>query len=90
MSRFAGVGIYYFEHEAQPEGFGSVFGSLWWAVATLRTVGYGDVYPITVGGRIFTFFVLMVGLGIVAVPTGLAASALSQARAEEEGEGEGR
>ena len=57
---------------------------------TLRTVGYGDVYPITVGGRIFTFFVLMVGLGIVAVPTGLAASALSQARAEEEGEGEGR
>jgi voltage-gated potassium channel len=43
-------------------------------------VGYGDVYPITVGGRIFTFFVLMIGLGIVTVPAGLIASALSKAR----------
>ena len=74
------VGIYYFESNAQPEAFGSIFHSLWWAVVTLTTLGYGDVYPITVGGRIFTFFVLMVGLGIVAVPTGIMASALSQAR----------
>jgi voltage-gated potassium channel len=74
------VGIYYFENQAQPETFGSVFHSLWWAIATLTTVGYGDVYPITVGGRIFTFFVLLVGLGVVAVPTGLFASALSKAR----------
>ena len=78
------VGIYYFEHEAQPEGFESVFESLWWAVVTLTTVGYGDVYPITWGGKIFTFFVLMIGLGIVAAPTGLMASALGQARREEE------
>ena len=77
------VGIYYFENEAQPEAFKSVFHSLWWAVATLTTVGYGDVYPITAGGRIFTFFVLAVGLGIVAVPSGLIASALSQAREEQ-------
>lgn len=77
------VGIYYFEHHAQPEQFKSVFHGLWWAVATLTTVGYGDVYPITVGGKIFTFAILMVGLGIVAVPTGLVASALSQARNEE-------
>ena len=77
------VGIYYFESTAQPEQFKSVFHSLWWAVVTLTTVGYGDIYPVTVGGRIFTFFVLMVGLGIVAVPTGLVASALSQARSEE-------
>ena len=84
MLFFAAVGIYYFEHEAQPEGFESVFDSLWWAVVTLTTVGYGDVYPITLGGRIFTFFVLMIGLGIVAVPTGLMASALGQARREEE------
>ncbi len=74
------VGIYYFERTAQPETFASVFHSLWWAVATFTTVGYGDVYPITVGGKIFTFVVLMVGLGIVAVPTGLIASALSEAR----------
>lgn len=77
---FSSVGIYYFENVAQPESFSSIFQSMWWAVATLTTVGYGDVYPITTGGKIFTFFVLMVGLGIVAVPTGLVASALSSAR----------
>ena len=79
----ASVGIYFFEHEVQPENFGSVFSSMWWAVATLTTVGYGDVYPITAGGRIFTFFVLITGLGVVAVPTGLIASALSEARDED-------
>ena len=77
---FAAVGIYYFEHDAQPETFQSIFHSLWWAVATLTTVGYGDVYPITLGGRLFTFFVLVVGLGVVSVPAGLIASALSKAR----------
>lgn len=80
----AGVGIYYFEREAQPETFTSIFHSLWWAVATLTTVGYGDVYPITTGGKIFTFFILMVGLGIISIPTGLIASALSKARDLEE------
>lgn len=77
------VGIYYFEHAAQPEVFASVFHSLWWALVTLTTVGYGDIYPITTGGRIFTFFVLMIGLGIVAIPTGLIASALSEARKQD-------
>lgn len=77
------VGIYFFEFPAQPEQFSSVFHSLWWAVTTLTTVGYGDMYPITAGGKLFTFFVLVIGLGIVAVPTGLAASALSKARSEE-------
>ncbi len=77
------VGIYYFENQAQPEQFKSVFHSLWWAVATLTTVGYGDVFPVTAGGRVFTFFVLMLGLGVIAVPTGLVASALSQARKED-------
>jgi len=74
------VGIYFFENEAQPEAFKSIFHSLWWAVATLTTVGYGDIYPVTIGGRIFTFVILMIGLGIIAVPAGLLASALSTVR----------
>jgi len=77
------VGIYYFENQAQPETFSSVFHSMWWAIATLTTVGYGDIYPITVGGKIFTFFVVVIGLGVVAVPSGLMASALSKAREDE-------
>lgn len=75
---FSAVGIYYFENQAQPEHFSSVFDSLWWAIITLTTVGYGDVYPITIGGRIFTFFILMIGLGIVAIPTGIISSALTK------------
>ncbi|MDB2355710.1 MULTISPECIES: ion transporter [unclassified Pseudoalteromonas] len=78
------VGIYHFEHVAQPEVFKSIFDSLWWSVATLTTVGYGDIYPITIGGRFFTFIILMIGLGLVAVPTGIVASALSAARRQSE------
>ena len=83
------VGIYYFERGAQPEHFQSILHSLWWAVATLTTVGYGDIYPVTTGGRVFTFVVLVCGLGIVAAPSGLIAAALSRAR-EEEREGRAR
>jgi voltage-gated potassium channel len=75
---FAAVGIYYFENEAQPEYFSSIFDSLWWSIITLTTVGYGDVYPITMGGRIFTFFILLIGLGIVAIPTGIISSSLTK------------
>jgi len=77
---FSAVGIYYFENQAQPEVFSSVFDSLWWSVITLTTVGYGDMHPITVGGRIFTFVILLIGLGIFAVPAGLVASAMVTAR----------
>lgn len=79
----ASAGIYYFERDAQPENFQSIFHSMWWAVVTLTTVGYGDVYPATVGGKIFTGFLLMIGLGIIAVPSGLLASGLTQARQKE-------
>lgn len=85
----AAAGVYEFENEAQPEAFASIFHALWWAVATLTTVGYGDVYPVTAGGRLFTFAVLLVGLGVVAAPTAMVASALTQARRlEESGGGE--
>lgn len=81
---FAAAGIYYFENEAQPENFPSIFHSLWWAVTTLTTVGYGDFYPITAGGKLFTFLILMCGLGIVAVPAGLIAAALQRILQEED------
>lgn len=70
----ASSGIYLFEHQAQPEAFGSIPSSLWWAVATLTTVGYGDVTPITAGGRVFGTVVMMLGVGMVAVPTGILAT----------------
>lgn len=74
------AGIYYFEREAQPEVFKSIFHSAWWSIVTLTTVGYGDVYPVTTGGRIFTSFVLVIGVGVVGATSGLIASALSKAR----------
>ncbi|VAX07069.1 Potassium voltage-gated channel subfamily KQT; possible potassium channel, VIC family [hydrothermal vent metagenome] len=86
MLFLSAVGIYYFENDMQPEKFKSIFHSLWWAVTTLTTVGYGDMFPVTVGGKIFSFFILMIGLGIVAVPAGLMATALSKARMEEQSE----
>ena len=72
----SGVGIYHFENPAQPDKFQSVFDGLWWGLATLTTVGFGDIYPITPGGKLFSFFILMIGLGIVAVPAGLIASSM--------------
>lgn len=77
------VGIYHFENPAQPEVFTSIFSSLWWAVVTLTTVGYGDAVPITIGGRVFTFFILMLGLGVIAVPTGVITASISRVRALE-------
>ena len=73
----ASVGIYHFEHRAQPDVFKSVPHAMWWSVATLSTVGYGDIYPVTAGGRFFTGLVLLVGLAVIAVPTGLLSAALT-------------
>ncbi|HID21718.1 MAG TPA: two pore domain potassium channel family protein, partial [Planctomycetaceae bacterium] len=79
MIFMSSVGIYHFEHQAQPEQFRSVFHSLWWAVVTLTSVGYGDVYPVTTGGRVFTGLLLPIGLGVITVPSGLIAYGLTQA-----------
>lgn len=79
---FSAVGIYFFENPAQPDKFTSIFSSLWWSVSTLTTVGYGDIYPVTTGGRIFTFAVLLVGLGIISVPAGIISSSMTRAREE--------
>ncbi|MDE0313483.1 MAG: ion transporter [Candidatus Poribacteria bacterium] len=77
-------GIWFFEKDAQPEAFGSILGSMWWAIVSLTTIGYGDVYPVTPGGKIFTALVALVGVGLIAIPSGLLASVLTEARVEEE------
>ena len=79
----AALGIWHFEHEVQPEKYGNAFDALWWSVITITTVGYGDMYPVTVGGRILTMLVVLIGLGLVAVPSGLLASAFQEIRRRE-------
>ena len=80
----AACGIHYFEREAQPKEFGSILDSMWWAIVTLTTVGYGDVFPITAGGKFFTALVTLVGVGLIAIPSGLLASVLTESRVERE------
>ena len=82
----ASVFIYFFERSAQPDAFGSVPDALWWAVVTFTTVGYGDVTPITDGGKMFSFVLLLMALVMVGVPAGIVASALSMARETEAAE----
>jgi voltage-gated potassium channel len=74
----AASGMYYFEREAQPDDFGSIPAAMWWAFATLTTVGYGDVTPITVGGKVFGALITVVGIGMVALPTSILASGYTQ------------
>lgn len=63
--------MYSLEHEAQPEVFSNAFSGIWWAASTLLTVGYGDIYPITTLGKMFGIFIAFLGVGMVAIPTGI-------------------
>jgi len=67
--------MYYIEGEVQPLKFASIGHSFWWAVATLTTVGYGDVYPVTAMGKLLSGAIALIGVGIVALPTGIISSA---------------
>ena len=80
---FSATCLYFIEGDLQPEVFGSIPRAMWWSVATLTTVGYGDVYPVTALGRIFAGFTAMIGIGIIAMPTGILAAALSNAFSKE-------
>lgn len=74
LSFTAATGVYIFERAAQPEAFGSIPRSMWWALVTLTTVGYGDIVPITLGGKLFGALVMIAGVGIAAIPAGVFAS----------------
>lgn len=65
------LGMYSAEHEAQPEAFSNAFSGIWWSVSTLLTVGYGDIYPVTIVGRIMAICIAFLGVGVVAIPTGI-------------------
>ena len=66
--------MFYLEHDAQPKAFPNIIATFWWAVATLTTVGYGDVYPITGYGKVLSGFIAIIGIGLVALPTGIISS----------------
>ena len=68
---FAGIVVFYAENPFQPEVFNNIGSSIWWAFATLTTVGYGDIYPVTVVGKLIASFVAIIGIGLIAIPTGL-------------------
>lgn len=74
----ASVTMFNVENVAQPDKFVSVFDAMWWSVATLTTVGYGDIYPITVAGKLLASIIAIMGIGIVAIPAGIIASGFTE------------
>ena len=78
--------MYSAEHDAQPDVFRNAFSGLWWAVATLTTVGYGDIYPVTALGRLVGALIAFSGLAAVAIPTGIISSGLMESMSREKDE----
>ena len=70
--------VYEAEHEAQPEAFASIPAAMWWGIVTLATVGYGDVYPKTEMGKLIGSIVVILGIGLFALPTGVLASGFAE------------
>jgi voltage-gated potassium channel len=80
--------MYYFESEVQPEAFPNIVASFWWSIATLTTVGYGDIYPITAIGKLFAGIIAILGIGLVALPTGIISSGFIAAVSKKEKDAE--
>lgn len=80
--------MYYVENEVQPDNFSSIPETMWWGIATLTTVGYGDVYPLTSLGKFFGGFIAIIGIGLFALPTGILASGFSEEIARKSGSDE--
>lgn len=71
MMLASSICMYSLEHDAQPEVFANAFSGIWWSVSTLLTVGYGDIYPVTLAGQIMAIVISFLGVGLVAIPTGI-------------------
>ncbi len=71
-------GMYLVEKDVQPEKFGSIPQAMWWSIVTLTTVGYGDVFPVTSAGKVFGSIIIILGIGTVALPSGILASAFTE------------
>ena len=82
--------MYTVENPVQPEQFPNVISALWWAVCTLTTVGYGDVYPLTAIGKFFASVISLVGIGIIAIPTGIIAAGFNQVISREKDESDSK
>ncbi|HYH84094.1 MAG TPA: ion transporter [Pyrinomonadaceae bacterium] len=78
MLVFTSSAMYFAENEAQPDKFDSIPSSLWWGVATLTTVGYGDIFPITTLGKVLGGVIAVLGVGLFALPTGILASGFAE------------
>jgi voltage-gated potassium channel len=74
----AAGGIYFLENELQPDTFGSMPSSMWWAIVTLTTVGYGDVVPVTTLGKVFAGLIGLIGIGMIALPAAILASGFAE------------
>jgi len=70
--------MYNIEGEIQPDAFPNITETMWWAFATLTTIGYGDVYPVTGAGKLLASIISLLGIGLIALPTGLLASTFTQ------------
>lgn len=80
--------IYYFETDVQPDVFPNIIASFWWSIATLTSVGYGDIYPITAMGKLFAGIIAILGIGLVALPTGIISSGFIAAVSKKEKDAE--
>ena len=78
LNRFL-VLLYIFEHEAQPKMFSSIPATLWWSIITLATIGYGDMVPVTIAGKVCAGFTAIFGVGVFALPTAILTAAVIEA-----------
>ena len=82
--------MYFIENDVQPEAFPNIFAAFWWAVATLTTVGYGDVYPVTGWGKFISGIIALLGIGLIAMPTGILSAAFIYRLDADKGDGSDR